>query len=267
MAAIDTAVQVARVATGRGGRGPEDPARTWAKLAPFRATIDASDQVLVVAATGGSKSTLVASLTLPVDSLIAIDEKAQLTLPRARVVELPARAPMERAEPGSYLEHVRRAIAWSKAGQDRPSHRIVLRPDVLDVDEYAAHDDIFHAIYDRGHTITWIDEISATGASAFRIMPWLKGISARGRTRGLGLWTCTQAPVGLTPGILRRNARFLILGPLDPEDAAAIHRERVEIATTIPPKTGRFIVYVSGEREPYRLYVPIPPALRGWSAP
>ena len=241
--------------------------RAWSSLAPFDRTIEASDQVLLVASTGGAKSTLVATLTLPVDSLVALDEKARLTLPRARLVELPHRADVEAGTPGAYLGKVRAALAWSRNGQARESHRVILRPHVLDVDDYAAHDDIFHAIYDRGHTITWIDEITATGASALRIPPWLKAISARGRTKGLGLWTCTQAPFGLTPGILRRNARYLIFGPLDPADVADIHRERVEIATTIPPGTGRFLVYVAGEREPYRLHVPIPPQLRGWQAP
>lgn len=241
--------------------------REWARLRPFDRTIEASDQVLLIAATGGAKSTLVASLTLPVDSLVAIDEKARLTLPRARIVELPSRADREASEPGGYLVTLRGALAWSRNGRARESHRVILRPHVLDVDDYAAHDDMFHAIYDRGHTITWIDEITATGASALRIMPWLKAISARGRTKGLGLWTCTQAPFGLTPGILRRNAKYLILGPLDPDDVADIHREGVELATAIPPGTGRFIVYAAGEREPYRLHVPIPPQLRGWKAP
>jgi hypothetical protein len=237
----------------------------WSNLKPFSHVIEASDQVLLVASTGGAKSTLVATLTLPVSSLVALDEKGALRLPRSRLVELPSYdATVTKAEPGAYLAHVRKAIAYRTNGDP---NRIVLRPHDLDVDDFDAHDDIFHAVHERRGSILWIDEISATGASAQRSQRWLRALSARGRTRPVGLWTCTQAPYGMTPPILRRNATYTIFGPLDPDDIAGINRPGIEIAETLPPKTGRFIVYAAGEREPMRLYVPIPDQLKGWRAP
>ena len=258
-----TRTRVARsvyASAGNGGR-VRDP---WSNLRPFSKVIELSDQVLLIASTGGAKSTLVATLTLHVQSLVALDEKGALRLPRARIVELPSYdATVTKADPDAYLRVVREAIRY----RTNEPNRVILRPHDLDVDDYDAHDDIFHAVHERRGTILWIDEISATGATAQRSQRWLRALSARGRTRPVGLWTCTQAPYGLTPPILRRNATYTIFGPLDPDDVAGINRPGIDIATTLPPKTGRFIVYATGEREPYRLYVPIPDALKGWHAP
>ena len=241
-------------------------ARSWSSLEPFSDEIRGEDQVLLIAATGGAKSTLVATLTLPIPSLVALDEKDALRLPRARIVQLPSHAAtVTDTEPDAYYRLVVRAIAYRDGRGD--TNRVILRPHVLDIDGFDAHNDIFHAVYDRRAVILWIDEITATGATSQRVQPWLKGISARGRTRHVGLWTCTQAPYGVTPTILRRNATYLIFGPIDSEDARDIGRSQIELAETLPRKSGRFIVYKAGEREPYRLFVPIPDVLAGWKAP
>jgi hypothetical protein len=240
---------------------PADSGRTWASLPAFDGTIAGNEHVLLVASTGGSKSTLVASLTLPVASLVAIDEKSSLRLPRARVVELPALGTPE------FPKVLRAALAWRDTRRAGETNRVILRPNVLDIDSFDAHDAIFRAVYERRYTILWIDEITATGATPARVQPWLRGLVSRGRTRGIGVWTCTQAPFGLTPGIVRRNATYLVLGPLDPDDTKEINRPAVDIATHIPLYSGRFLIYRTGEREPYRLFVPIPPALQGWKAP
>lgn len=237
------------------------PSGSWSSLRPYTDDIPRDSQVLLVSATGGAKSTLAASLLLREPSLVAIDAKAALVLPNARIVELPAFVP---DEPERYYGDVRAALAWREGHE---SNRVILRPHVLDAEHFDAHDAIFRAVYERRYTVLWIDEIGATGATPQRVQPWLRAISSRGRTRGIGLWTLTQAPFGMYPAILRRNANLTIVGALDPSDVADIPRPRIEIAETIPRKSGRFLVYVAGEREPYKLYVPIPPALRGWKAP
>lgn len=240
---------------------------SWQALKPFTAEIATSDRILLVASTGGAKSTLVATLTLPVQSLIAIDGKDALTLPRSRTVELPARSSFVdgagRVDDAVFRRRVAVALAW----RENESNRVIVRPHPLDIDDYEAHDAIFEAAYNRRHTIVWVDEITSTGATAMRAQPYLRAIAARGRTRDVGLWACTQAPFGQTPGIVRRNATYMMFGPLDPDDLADIHRPGIEIAESIPLHSGRFIVYRMGEREPMRLYLPIPPALANWSAP
>lgn len=242
----------------------------WSRLRPFDHVIRGDEQVLIVAATGGAKSTLVATLTLSTPSLVALDEKGELVLPRARVVELPwyGASVTKEGENPDYLMRIRHALAWQDGRQGAPAvNRVILRLHPLDMESFDAHDLIFQGVYERRATILWIDEITATGATPQRVQPWLRACSARGRTRGIGIWTCTQAPFGLTPGVLKRNASYTIVGPLDPEDVRDIPRPSIEIAETIPRKSGRFMVYVAGERDPYRLYMPIPPQLAGWHAP
>lgn len=239
------------------------PPPEWEALPEFTGAIEHDAQVVVVAATGGAKSTLVASLTLPVGSLVAIDAKGSLTLPRARLVELPPFKPDAGADGfGGVLDA---GLVWQDPA--RGSNRIIIRPHVLDIEGFDAHDAIFRALYLRGTAVVWIDEVTATGASATRAHPWLRALSARGRTRGLGLWTCTQRTWDTVPMILRANASYMIVGPLDPEDAKGMTRRGVGIATRLPRKRGLFLAYVASEPDPYRLHVPIPAQLARWTAP
>lgn len=241
----------------------EAPTATWESLRPFTGAVDWTDQVLLVAATGGAKSTLAATMTLPVGSLVAIDEKGSLTLPEARVVELPA---WDGEDTTEYDRALARALQWREGS--RRANRLILRVFYTDVENFEAHDRIFRAIFLRGGPVlVWVDEITATGATAMRAQPHLRAISARGRTKGIGLWTLTQAPFGITPTILRRNAALLIVGPSDPQDVRDIPRPGIELAATLPRKSGKFLVYRAGEAEPYRLLLPIPDILRGWRAP
>jgi hypothetical protein len=259
-----TAVSVRKDSPDR----PAEPPPEWSALPDFatRLPLRGSDQVLIIAGTGGSKSTLAATLTLAVPSLVAIDEKSRLTLPRATVHELPQydRDPDAIDGGGAFREALTDALRWRPPEQ---GNRVILRPYVLDIESFDVHDAIYRAIYLRGHTLTWIDEITATGASAQRSQPWLRAISARGRTRELGLITLTQAPFGLTPAILRRNAAYVIFGPIDPDDTGDMRREAIELATALPLRSGLFIVYPKGERGVYRLHLPIPSGLKGWDAP
>lgn len=247
-------------------RGEDRGLDGWSRLRPWTHPIDASDQVIVIAGTGGAKSTLVATMTLDVASLVAIDEKGSLELPDARIVELPR---FDDDNPDGYDAALRSALAWrhKDGAAKRAGNRVILRPHELDIDDAGAHDRIFRAIFARGETLVWIDEVTATGATAQRVPPYLRALSARGRTRGLGLWTLSQSPFGLLPPIIRRNATYTILGSLDPADVADLHRPGVELAAAIPRKSGRFILYRAGEADPYRLFLPIPPQLRNWRAP
>lgn len=250
--------------------------RTWADLPRWTEPFRGTDQVLLIAGTGGAKSTLVATVTLPVTSLIALDEKASLALPNARIVDLPfvprVRDGGERVFPADFL----RTLDTNLALREGADNRVIVRPHPRNLQDADVHDAIFRVAFHRGDTVVWVDEITATGASANTIPPWYMACSARGRTRGIGLWSCSQSPFGLVPLILRRNAHYVIFGSLEPGDIENVHRPHIEIAATIPrsddPSTppserGRFLLYKAGYRDPWALQLPIPPALRGWSAP
>src|SRR5258708_34093777 len=95
-------------------------APAWEALPEFHGQIDASDQVLLVAGTGGAKSTLVASLTLQVSSLVAVDEKGTLTLPRSRIIDLP-----RFADGDSFAAEIARYLRW-QTGREA-INRVILR--------------------------------------------------------------------------------------------------------------------------------------------
>jgi hypothetical protein len=250
--------------------------RSWESLPPFEGEIDAADQLVIIAQKGGAKSTLWASLTLDIPSLVALDDKGSLSLPDAVAYDLP---PYSKTAPDEYAEAVDSAIRWREGGTTRwaifrsdaprrATNRVILRVDPADTDEPTPHDVIFRELFrNRQDTLVVIDEISATGATPHVIPRWLRALSARGRTRGTGLWTCTQAAFGLVPGILIRNAGYIVVGPIPATDARDLRRDGAELAAEIAPRTGRFIVWAQGDRQPYRLFVPIPPRLRGWEAP
>jgi hypothetical protein len=260
--------------------------RTWESLRPFEADIAPDAQVLIIAGQGGAKSTLTATLLLDSPSLVALDSKGRLTLPRARTIELPAFAEhrpgylpgdsaavvaYDGAVAGALKPPDQRRSRWPRlrgVAAEPNTQRLILRVHPLDVDDAVVHDRIFRAIYlTRPDTITWVDEITGTGASAQSTPRWMRALTARGRTRGQGLWTMTQSPFGLVPPLIRRNADLIIIGSIDRADARGLPFDGAEIAAAIPRKTGRFIVYVSGESEPYRLFVPIPRELKDWKAP
>lgn len=247
----------------RGVNEPGKAPAAWRSLPAFRGRLDGSDQMLIIAGTGGSKSTLAATLTLRASSLVVIDEKARLVLPGATVHELPR---YDRdAEGGmAFRAALADALRWRPAEE---GNRVILRPHVLDIESFDLHDAIYEAVYMRGHTMLWIDEITATGATPARSQPWLRALSARGRTRGIGIVTLTQAPFGLTPAILRRNATYVVFGPIDPEDVGDLRRSGIDLATELPLRSGLFLVYPKGDRTVYRLHLPIPPELRGWESP
>lgn len=257
----------------------------WDALRPYEADIAPDAQVLIIAGQGGAKSTLTATLLLDAPQLVALDSKGRLTLPRARIVDLPAfpehapgKLPGDAAALARYDATVlsalkpppahRRIIRLRGSVDDRETRRVIVRVHPTDIDDPVVHDRIFRVIFlYLPDYITWVDEITGTGMSAQSLTRWPRALTARGRTRGQGLWTMTQSPFGLVPPLIRRNADLIIIGSIDRADARGLPFNGAELAADIPRRTGRFMVWVSGESEPYRLFVPIPAELRGWRAP
>jgi hypothetical protein len=250
-----------RSGSGRSGTQSLRLPTSWEDLPEWPyGPFEDDEQVVVVGATGSGKSTLIATVTLDVDDLVALDAKGSLTLPRARIEELPPYGSPE------WDRVLRDALRWR--GGERETNRVIIRVHPNDLEDPVAHDAIFRAIYEtRPGTIVWIDEITAVGASPHKVPRWLRALSARGRTRDIGLWTATQAPFGLLPVILRRNAQVILMGVVEPQDVDDIRRPGAELAATIPPFSGRWIAWYAGDPQPYRLYIPIPRELQRWSPP
>jgi hypothetical protein len=225
----------------------------WTALTKVkRLEIEDGDQITLIASTGGSKSTLVATLLINAPSLVAIDTKGSLTFPNTKLLELPP------------LESPKFATAMQAL---KTTPRIIVRPHPLEVENLDTYEAIFEAIYNRGPTQVWIDEVGAIAKTSQVYPKWLGACSNRGRTRKITLLTCSQAPYGQMPMCLRRNANVAIFGVMTATDIDSLPYDGIEAIKDIKPKTGRFVLYRTGEQEPKALYLPIPKALANWQAP
>lgn len=59
------------------------------------------------------------------------------------------------------------------------------------------YDQFFRFIYERGHTILWVDEIMSVSPNAQKIPFYLKAALTRGRELGVAVWSLTQRPSGI----------------------------------------------------------------------
>ena len=215
--------------------------------------IESGSQIILIASTGGSKSTLVASLVVNAPSLVAIDTKGQLEFPNTVVIDLPS------IDDKTFIRVLDNAIF--------DNARVILRPHILDVETMEVYDQIFFRIYAREDTVVWIDEIGAIAKTSTVFPKWLAGCSNRGRTRGITLFTCSQAPYGQLPMCLRRNSTFTIFGVLMPTDVENLPYPDIDATLDIEIKSGKFVIYETGYKGARSLYVPIPKELKDWSAP
>jgi hypothetical protein len=225
----------------------------WTALAKVKTLdLEDGDQVTLIASTGGSKSTLVATLLLDAPSLVAIDTKGSLTYPNTKLLELP---PIDSPKFAAAMEAL------------RTTPRIIVRPHALEVENLDTYERIFEAIYNRGPTQVWVDEVGAIAKTSTVYPKWLGACSNRGRTRKITLLTCSQAAYGQMPMALRRNANLAIFGVMIPTDVQQLPYDGIDAILDIRPKTGRFVLYRTGDQRPYALYIPVPKQLAKWQAP
>jgi hypothetical protein len=215
--------------------------------------IESGNQIILIASTGGSKSTLVASLVVNAASLIAIDSKGELEFPNTLVVDLPS------IDDKDFIRVLDRAIFENA--------RVIIRPHILDLETIDVYDQIFFRIYARENVVVWIDEIGAIAKTSTVFPKWLAGCSNRGRTRGITLFSCSQAPYGQLPMCLRRNSTYSIFGVLMPSDVENLPYPDIDATLDIPIKSGKFVIYQTGIQGAKSLYVPIPKELKEWRAP
>lgn len=89
---------------------------------------------------------------------------------------------------------------------DIETKKIIYTPDFEDMTE-ETYNDFFKWIYLRGNTILWIDELMSIGSvQSYPIE--LKRLATMGRSKGVGVWSCTQRPSGI-PAIVPANITYV----------------------------------------------------------
>lgn len=61
------------------------------------------------------------------------------------------------------------------------------------------YNEFFHWAYARKNITVWVDELMEVVENSSVILPYLKGILTRGRSRDTGLWMASQRPVNVHP--------------------------------------------------------------------
>ncbi len=106
--------------------------------------------------------------------------------------------------------------------------RIVWRPNPHEQNEQT-YDKYFKWIYDRKNTVCYVDEVLAICKNSQDMPFWFRGILTRGRSRGIGSFNSTQAPVYVPHWILSQSEHYFVFRMKLPTD-----REKVEKITGIP---------------------------------
>jgi hypothetical protein len=70
-------------------------------------------------------------------------------------------------------------------------------------------DKFFNWIFERGNCILWIDELMSVG-SVQRFPRGLGRLMQQGRSKGVGVWSCTQRPSGI-PAIVPASCSYFFV--------------------------------------------------------
>lgn len=128
--------------------------------------------------------------------------------------------------------------------------KIIYTPDFEDMNE-DTYNRFFKWIYLRGNTILWIDELMSIG-TVQSYPQELRRLATMGRSKGVGLWNCTQRPSGI-PSIVPANCSYFFTFNLTlPQD-----RKKM-VDTTGQPELNRipgghnFWYYKMGDERPVK---------------
>ena len=206
--------------------------------------IEPDAHVLVAGATGTGKSFLAEEYlrgytnVIKLDTKLEVDERLNAGL-----------SPWRGLEEGKdfvvcrYLSEV----------QNAHTKKIIYAPDFEEQTE-EFYSDFFEWVYMRQNTIIWIDELMSIG-TVHRYPKGLHKVMIMGRSKGVGVWSCTQRPSGI-PTIVPSNCKYFFCFNLyNPDD-----RKKMVSTTGFPelmklPKGHNFWFCKMGDDKPVLAYL------------
>lgn len=114
----------------------------------------------------------------------------------------------------------------------------------------------FNWIFERGNTILWIDELMSVG-TVQRFPRALGRIMQQGRSKGIGVWSCTQRPSGIPAIVPASCSYFFVFDMALPQD-----RKKLVETTGMPqmmemPTGYNFWYYKMGDRKTVKAYLKV----------
>lgn len=160
--------------------------------------IKQSEQVFVVGMTGSGKSYFCETYLRSYPYVIKLDTKREYEERRADGVS--AWRGLTEGVDFEVVEHLSDIYNCK-------CPKIIYAPVFEELNE-ETYNEFFKFCFERENTIVWVDELMSI-ATAQRIPPQLLRITTQGRSKNVGLWTCTQRPSGI-PQIIPANSTHVV---------------------------------------------------------
>lgn len=106
----------------------------------------------------------------------------------------------------------------------------------------------FNWIFERGNTILWIDELMSVG-TVQRYPRALGRIMQQGRSKGIGVWACTQRPSGIPAIVPASCTYFFVFDMALPQDRKKLVETTGMLEMYDMPTGYNFWYYKMGDRE------------------
>lgn len=142
-------------------------------------------RAVFVGKTGSGKTTLAEKVCAYYNEVVVLDSKGDLNWKSYKVFE--NLSDLKKQESGKFI--------W--------------RPNPFEQNQ-ETYDEFFKWIYDRKNCVCYIDEVLAICGSAQSIPFWYRAILTRGRSRGIGCFNGTQAPVHIPHWILSQSENYFV---------------------------------------------------------
>lgn len=162
-------------------------------------TIKPNEHVFIVGTTGSGKSYFTEHYLANYDYVIKLDSKDEYS---ERIAD--GKSAWVGLVEGVDFEH----IEHLEELPDCTCKKIIYTPDIYEQNE-DFYNEFFRFCYERGNTIVWVDELLSV-ASASSCPFYLKVIATRGRSKGVGLWACSQRPMGVPKIIISNSKHFVV---------------------------------------------------------
>lgn len=165
----------------------------------------ASSRAVFIGKTGCGKTTLAEKICAQYQHVAVLDSKAELKWNGFQVFD-------------------------NLSAAKKASGKIIWQPNPHEQNE-ETYDEFFKWIYDRKHTVCYVDEVLAICKNTQNIPFWYRALLTRGRSRGVGCFNATQAPVYVPHWILSQSEHYYIF-----QMRLETDREKVEKITGISRK-------------------------------
>lgn len=151
-----------------------------------------TDRAVIVGSTGSGKTYLVREMLKFRRFVVVLDTKGMMDWSKADGYQLIKSGKKENDE--KVFQRL----------QNTTAEKILFKPSARWLRNDEAIEDFFQWIYWRGHTTLYIDELTSI-ADTHKMPVGYRDLLARGREKGIEVWTSTQRPSGIPQQVLTES--------------------------------------------------------------